>query len=112
MASLLADEDFEQRVVEALRGLGHDVITVREEGLANLGTPDPAVLAHATSLGRAVLTHNRTDFVHLHGASAAHAGIIAVSRDRDSQAAALRIHTEIVRAGGLVGLLLRVNRPA
>ncbi len=51
---LFADEDFSYPVTEELRRLGHDVLTVQEDGRA--GTPDPDVLALAQSLGRSVLT--------------------------------------------------------
>jgi len=42
MTSLYADEDFDRRVVDRLRALGHDVLTVQEDGRG--GTPDPAIL--------------------------------------------------------------------
>jgi hypothetical protein len=60
MASLYADEDFDYAVVERLRQLGHDVLTVQEAG--RKGGPDIQVLADATADRRAVLTFNRWDF--------------------------------------------------
>ena len=51
---LYADEDFSYPVVEALRQLGHDVMTAQDDG--RTGTADPQILARAHSLGRAVLT--------------------------------------------------------
>jgi hypothetical protein len=45
MASFYADEDFDYPVVVELRGLAHDVLTVREAGQAR--QKDPAVLAFA-----------------------------------------------------------------
>jgi hypothetical protein len=72
MARFLADEDFDHNIVRALRALGHDVSTVQDAGLANRQTPDDEILAFATSEERAVLTHNRKDFVRLHGRSPAH----------------------------------------
>jgi hypothetical protein len=66
MARLYADEDFPLPVVEALRQLGHDVLTVQEAGRANQGIGDGQVLADATADGRAVLTHNHPDFKRLH----------------------------------------------
>ena len=64
MARLYADEDFPYPVVLELRRLGHDVLTVQEAGKA--GQKDEAVLDEARADGRAVLTHNRRDFIHLH----------------------------------------------
>ena len=40
MARFYADEQFPKRVVELLRDLGHDVLTVQEAGKANLKIPD------------------------------------------------------------------------
>ena len=98
-------------VVVVLRAAGHDVLTAREDGRADLKIPDPDVLARATALGRAVLTHNRGDFFRLHRASAAHAGIIACTEDLDFPALAARIHTALGGVADLAGQLVRVNRP-
>ena len=59
---LYADENFPLRVVEELRRLGADVLTVLEDGRANQSVTDQAILARATELGRAILTLNRKDF--------------------------------------------------
>ncbi len=40
MAKLYADEQFPYPVVEVLRRLGHDVLTVQESGKAELRIPD------------------------------------------------------------------------
>lgn len=77
MARFYADEDFPYPVVEELRRLGHDAVTLQERGLGGLKVPDPAVLALAVAEDRAVLTRNRRDFIRLHAADPAHAGIIA-----------------------------------
>ena len=66
MARLYSNENFPLRVVKALRSLGYDVVTSLEAGRANQRIPDDEVLRFATSEGRAVLTLNRRDFVHLH----------------------------------------------
>ncbi len=58
MARLYADENFPLPAVEALRRLGHDVLTAAEAGQAGQGIADDAVLTFAHALGRAVLTHN------------------------------------------------------
>ncbi|HQU47164.1 MAG TPA: DUF5615 family PIN-like protein, partial [Pirellulales bacterium] len=66
VALLYANENFPLPVVEELRRLGHDALTVAETGKANQKTSDPAVLEFAISQGRAVLTLNRKHFFRLH----------------------------------------------
>ena len=66
MARLYANENFPLPVVEALRRLGHDVLTIHETGRAGQSVPDVEVLASATADGRAVLTLNRKHFAALH----------------------------------------------
>lgn len=112
MAKLLADENVPLRLVKALRKLGHDVLRVQDPELAVQGTPDSDLLHLATSLGRAVLTENAWDFVRLHRASNAHAGIVTFTRDADIAALASRVHAEVPESGELTGLLIRVRRPA
>lgn len=77
MARLYADEQYPHPVVEYLRVLGHDVLTVQEAGKANQKVPDSEVLAFAAIACRAVLTQNRKDFIQLHRAQTSHGGIIA-----------------------------------
>lgn len=77
MARLYADEQYPLPVVEFLRALGHDVLTVQEAGKANQRIPDQEVLAFATSEERAVITQNRKDFFRLHRIQPHHAGIVA-----------------------------------
>lgn len=79
MAHLYADENFDRAVVERLRTLGHDVLTVQEAG--QQGGADAVVLAYATSMDRAVLTFNRRHFVRLHSRTAAHEGIVVCTAD-------------------------------
>jgi len=109
MAGLYADEDFDYGVVERLRQVGHDVLTVQEAGRRR--APDLQVLADATAAGRAVLTYNRDDFKHLHRQHPSHAGIISCTRDPDLDALATRIQDAITAAGTLAGQHLRVNLP-
>lgn len=52
MARFYGDENFPLPVVEELRQLGHDVLTIYEDGKANQRYPDEAVLATAVELGR------------------------------------------------------------
>jgi predicted nuclease of predicted toxin-antitoxin system len=53
VARFYADEQFPRRVVELLRGLGHDVLTVQEA--ERRGDSDPEVLAFATNDNRSVI---------------------------------------------------------
>ena len=105
---LYADEDFSLPVVEALRRLGHDVLTAQEDGRTSI--PDPDVLARAHALGRAVLTYNRRHFERLHRQGATHSGILSATHDSDFPRLAVRIHARL--AGLSPGRwCLRVNRP-
>lgn len=74
MASLFADENFPLQVVEALRRLGHDVLTAHDAGQANQRIPDAALLGISARLGRAMLTLNRWEFIGLHSRQPRHAG--------------------------------------
>ena len=79
MASLYADENFEYAVVEHVRSLGHDIVTVQEAG--QNGSTDLQVLAFATAAGRAVLTFNRRHCVRLHSQVPPHSDIIVCTND-------------------------------
>jgi hypothetical protein len=111
MASLYADENVPFPLVEALRALGHDVLTAFDDGRANQRIPDPDVLARAVDLGRAVLTNNRRDFHRLHAAQPIHGGIITFTDDPDPQALAARTDAKIAAAGRLENQLIRIVRP-
>ncbi len=112
MARLYADEQFPRIVVELLRDLGHDVLTVKEARNANLGIPDEDVRAFAVTNERAVLTLNRIDFIRLHASQPNHAGIIVCKDDQqDRQRMATRISDAISNVETLRGTLVRVNRP-
>lgn len=78
MARVLADEHFPLGVVNALRRLGHDVLTVRQTNVSKSGdaTPDELVLQFAAQQQRIVLTRNRRDYRRLHLENARHAGIL------------------------------------
>ena len=69
IARLYANENFPLPMVIALRELGHDVLITRDAGKANDAIPDEEVLPFAVENGRAVITHNRQDFMRLHGQS-------------------------------------------
>ena len=111
MALIYSNENFPKPVVERLRHLGHDVLTVLEAGKAEQSIEDNEVLALATSLGRAVLTLNRKHFIRLHRDQPKHAGIIACTYDPDFIAQAERIHVTLKFHPELTGQLLRVYRP-
>lgn len=104
---LYADEDFPFPVVEALRLLGHDVVTVQEDG--RCGALDPDVLARAHALGRAVLTHNRRDYEALHHQGADHSGILSATHDADHAALATRVAAALM-GRSVARWCLRVNR--
>lgn len=59
MARLYADENVPLPVIEELRRLGHDVLTIFEDGKANQRYPDQSVLQDGAAHGRAVMTLNR-----------------------------------------------------
>lgn len=105
---LYADENFPLPVVEELRRLGHDVLTVQEDGRQS--TPDPDVLARAHALGRAVLTHNRRHFERLHRQGANHSGMLSATPDDNSSALAARIDAALARRPP-GRWCLRVHRP-
>jgi hypothetical protein len=111
MAHLYLNENFPLPVVQALRNLGHDVVTVQEAGNADQAIPDDEVLAFATAESRVVLTLNRRDFIHLHKTQPNHAGIIVCTYDADFIGQARRIHEAITTQPVLEGQLIRVNRP-
>ena len=110
MARLYSNENFPFPVVEALRALGHDVLTIQETGRAGQAVSDEAVLSFAVEDGRAVLTINRKHFIQLHGKRPRHSGIIVCSFDPDFTRQAQRIH-EAIGSEPFDGRLIRVNRP-
>ena len=112
MASLYGDEDFSHPVAQELHNLGHDVLTASEAGQANRGVSDDAVVAFATSCGRAVLTFNRRDFIKVHRRNPSHAGIIVCTRDDDVVALAARIDAALGRDVSLRDSLIRIYRPS
>lgn len=110
VANLYANENFPAPVVNALRQLGHDVLTSFQAGNANKSVPDEQVLDFATQQDRAVVTLNRDDFRKLHRSNAGHAGIIVCTEDLDFAALAQRIDQHIRNHNPLRGKLIRVNR--
>ena len=112
MARLSANENFPQPVVEELRRLGHDVLTLREIGKAGQSWPDEQVLDFARTEGRGLLTLNRKHFLRLDQQAPGHAGLILCTFDPDFVGQAGRIHAAIQEQQGLLaGKVLRVSRP-
>ena len=111
MAALHSDECFPLAVVAELRRLDYDVLTAQDAGRAGKGLDDAAVLAFATSYGRAVLSHNRWDFIRLHLQRVPHAGMIVCTRDSDAAALAARIHAAIRVLPALDNQLIRITKP-
>lgn len=112
MARLYADENFPLPVVEELRNLGHDVLTIFEDGKANQRYPDEAVLVDASAKGRAILTINRKHFRRLHYRSAQHCGIILCTYDPDFASQARRIDTILKGYNSLNGIIVQISRVA
>lgn len=112
MARLYANENFPVPVVEFLRELGHDVITVAETGKAEQSWPDENVLDFATHDDRILLTLNRKHFIRLHRQRQDHAGIIVCTFDPDFAGQAQRIGAALGSKADLRGELIRVNRPS
>lgn len=112
MASFYADENFPLGVVEALRRLGHDVLTALEGGQANRAVPDDEVLDFATTHGRALLTLNRWQFIGLHSRRPKHAGIVVCTQDPNVEQQAGAIDEAVKAIASLEDVLLRINRPA
>lgn len=111
MARFYNNENFPFPVVEELRRLGHDVVTIQETGKADQSLPDREVLDFAVSDDRAELTLNRRHFIRLHGSRPDHCGIMVCTFDPDFAGQAQRIHDEVGQFESLSNQLIRVNRP-
>jgi len=112
MARLYCNENFPFPVIEELRRLGHDVLTIQESGQANQEYPDEDVLASTSGDDRAVLTINRQDFIQLHRRFPDHSGIVVCTADLDFTGQARRIHEAIKAYDSLAGQLIRIYRPS
>jgi hypothetical protein len=106
LADLYSNENFPRGVVEELRRLGHDVLTVFEAGNAGQRIPDDEVLRFAVSQLRAVVTINRRDFI-------ARIPFMPASLFAPRMTTLLRFHSASMRncSPVLAGQLLRVIRP-
>lgn len=94
MADCYANENFPLSVVEALRELGHNLLTTYESGRAGQAISDEDILAFAIGESRIMLTLNRRHFIRLHQATPDHSGIVVCTYDPDFEALAGRIHSE------------------
>ena len=110
MFRLYSNENFPIPVVEELRNLGYDVLTIQESGKDKQAMPDDKLLEFASENDRTVLTFNRKHFIALHKKSAQHAGIIVCTFDVDFLGLAYRIHEQISTEKSLAGKLIRINR--
>ena len=110
MANFYADENFRHPVVEALRRLGHDVLTCQEAGRADQAIPDDLVLEDARASNRILLTQNRKHFIQLDRAGQDHRGVIVCTYDPDAEALARRIEQAVSTQTPGCRRLLRVNR--
>jgi hypothetical protein len=111
MARLYTNENFPLPVVEELRRLGHDVLTIQETGQSGRAMPDEAVLASAHTEGLILLTLNRRHFIRLHNDGTEHSGIAVCTFDPDFPGQAQRVHHRLEQESDWVGMLVRVNRP-
>jgi predicted nuclease of predicted toxin-antitoxin system len=110
MARLDADELFPRVVVELLRLMIHNILTVEAAGKENPKNPDEEVLAFAVSENRAVLTLNRRYFIRLHSLQSDRAGIIVCKPDHDLARMAANINEAISSLATLTNQLIRVYR--
>jgi hypothetical protein len=110
MARLYSNENFPLPVVDELRRLGHDVLTIQETGKAGQAMSDEEVLAFANEKQRILLTLNRRHFIRLHNKRQPHAGILACTFDPDFIAFARRIERAIQEEGNLSQKVVRINR--
>jgi hypothetical protein len=110
MARLDADELFPRVVVELLRLMIHNILTVQAAGKDNPKNPDEEVLAFAVSQNRAVLTLNRCYFIRLHSLQSDHAAIIVCKPDHDLARMAANFNEAISSLATFTNQLIRVDR--
>ena len=110
MANLYSNENVAIQVVEHLRVLGHDVLTSKQDGNANLGVPDEQVLAFANNQARIIVTNNRRDFIRLHRDAKIHCGILIYTQDDNFEYLAYRIDGAVKAATGSLRPLIRVTK--
>jgi hypothetical protein len=62
---IYTDEHIFRDLAKALRDRGYDAESCQEAGLAGKGISDEGHLEHTARAGRAILTHDRSDFLRL-----------------------------------------------
>ena len=112
MPALYADENFPLPVIEELRRLGFDVVTMYDDDKANQSLTDEEVLSIATDKNRALLTVNRRHFIQLHRRQPNHSGIIVCTFDPDFVGQAQRIADALRAQTSLAKQLIRIYRAA
>ena len=110
MARFFADEDFPRPVVEALRALGHDILTVHDIGMANKRWPDRSVFFFACDEHRIVLTINRRDFHKLHRLFPNHSGLVLCTAVVDFHGTATRISAAVNQVSDMTGQVIRIYK--
>ena len=111
---LLTDEHIPPHLGAHLIRMGYDVLTVRQTDVSKSrdGTSDASVIERAKTLGRVVITNNRTDYEALHESlQGNHFGIIVcpVECDEDLRKQARMIHDTIDACPDVRGQLLRIK---
>ena len=109
---LYLDEDLSPRIAELLRRHGTDTTSAHD--LGTIHSHDRAQLEHATREGRAIVTANVVDFIHLAREAVAtnthHAGIVLVPssfrRDEFQAIANAILHALPPYRAGLAGMVL------
>lgn len=106
-----ADENYPEQTVFALRELGHDVLTAKEDKRNNQSIQDENVLTRANELNRSVLTEDR-DYIELHKKDQNHNGVVFTTeaKNKDFDAVALGVHKEVENKESLEGELVKVYK--
>jgi hypothetical protein len=88
---LLLDEMLPATIADALRHRGHDVVAVAEQPELR-GLPDPELFEHCALKLRALVTHNRDDYLELdrqyRSREREHSGVVILNPRRFPQGAA------------------------
>ena len=109
---LFADAMMPVKIVNKLRRLGYDVLTLQQfQGTSEPeeGLPDEIVLQVATTRRRAVITINAKDFRMLHWTQPHHQGIIICDETTDYSGRAKEIDEAIKEYTTLVGKMICVH---
>lgn len=94
----LADEHIDLPAVEALKGKGTGIISVKDAGL--LGYSDEKILKFANSQSRAIVTRDK-DFLAMHSKGFEHFGIVFLTKQLDVG--------EIIKQIGMIEILFKLD---